>query len=46
MAAEIFSGLLLVGYDRRREPAAAHEAGFETVDLSRVQRLPEELTDV
>jgi hypothetical protein len=39
MAAEIFPGLPLVGYERGHELAAARQAGFETVGPLRVWRL-------
>jgi len=39
MAAEIFPGLPLVGYESGVELAAAHHAGFKTVGSLRVWRL-------
>ena len=41
MAGEIFSGLPLIGYEHGDGLAAAHRAGFETVDPLRVWRLPD-----
>jgi hypothetical protein len=39
MAAEVFPGLPLVGYERSHELAVAHQAGFETVGFLRVWKL-------
>jgi hypothetical protein len=39
MAAEVFPGLPLVGYERGHDLAVAHQTGFETVGLLRVWKL-------